>query len=130
MRALVRGVTAASIFSGSMTYSSLQSTKTGLAPAAAIAPAVAMNVLVMVMTSSPGPTPSALRLKKSASVPEFTPTAYLVPQILANFSSNRPTAFPRVKSPDLTSFSTSLRMGLGLANCLRRYENSTFMRVS
>ena len=46
------------------------STKTGLAPTASIASAVAAKVIATVITSSPGLMPSAIRARRSASVPE------------------------------------------------------------
>jgi len=58
---------------------SSQSTKTLVAPISLIAPTVAMKVLAAVMTSSPCPTPTALSGSFSASVPEPTPMACLVP---------------------------------------------------
>ena len=64
---------------------SSQSTKIGFAPNSFIAPIVATKVLAAVIISSPAFIPSALRGSLRASVPEFTPTAYLVPIKFANF---------------------------------------------
>ena len=53
-----------------------------------IAPTVATKVFAAVITSSPGLIPITFKLSFIASVPEFTPTAYLEPIKLANFFSN------------------------------------------
>ena len=80
MIALVRGVIAASISSGSMLQvSGSTSTNTGVAPSSTIISAVATNVNGVVMTSSPGPMPSAISAISSASVPEPTLTQWLAP---------------------------------------------------
>ena len=50
------------------------STNTGRAPLWLMVLAVATKVKGVVITSSPGPTPSAARERRSASVPEATPT--------------------------------------------------------
>ena len=70
MIAFVRGVTAASIWAGSMSsVSNSTSTNTGTAPIMSAALAVAMNVYGGTITSSPAPMPSALRATDSAIVP-------------------------------------------------------------
>ena len=61
---------------------SSQSTKTGFAPISVIAPTVTTKVLAAVMTSSPALTPKTFKLSLIASVPEFTPQAYFVPDQL------------------------------------------------
>ncbi len=68
-----------------------------------MAPAVATKLLGTVITSSPGPTPSALRAKKSASVPEFRPTAWAVPQARAKRASNAATWGPSTNWQRLNS---------------------------
>ena len=82
---------------------SSQSTKTGLAPISHIAPTVATKVFAAVITSSPLPTPRAFRDNLIASVPEFTPTANLLPINLENLFSNFKRGFPKVKSPVFTN---------------------------
>ena len=77
---------------------SLQSTNTGTAPISQIAPTVATKVLAAVSTSSPGLTPPAFKLNLMASVPELTPSAYLVPISCENLDSNSASGLPRVKS--------------------------------
>ena len=67
---------------------SSQSTKIGFAPISTIAPTVATKVFAAVITSSPGKIPIDFRDNLSASVPELTPTAYLVPISFAKFFSN------------------------------------------
>ena len=62
-----------------------QSINTGLAPSSVIAPTVATKVLAAVITSSPGFIFKHFKLSLIASVPELTPTAYLVPIKFANF---------------------------------------------
>ena len=64
---------------------SSQSTKTGFAPISVIAPTVATNVFAAVITSSPIPTFKAFKDNLIASVPEFTPIAYLQPINFAKF---------------------------------------------
>ena len=64
---------------------SSQSHKTGTAPSSVIAPTVATKVFAAVITSSPSLIPITLRDNFNASVPEFTPTAYLVPIKFENF---------------------------------------------
>ena len=59
-----------------------QSTNTGLAPSSLIAPTVATKVLAAVMISSPLFIPRAFNDNLIASVPEFTPIAYLTPLVL------------------------------------------------
>ncbi len=77
----VLGVMAASIRAGSMLLvRGSQSTKTALARAIQMPSAVAKKVLAVVMISSPGWTPRARKTSQSASVPEFTPAACLVPE--------------------------------------------------
>ena len=66
---------------------SSQSTKTGFAPSSTIAPIVATKVFAAVIISSPCFTSIVFKLNLIASVPEFTPTAYLVPISFANFFS-------------------------------------------
>ena len=83
---------------------SSQSTKIGIAPNSHIAPTVATKVFAAVIISSPCLIPSVFRLSLIASVPEFTPTAYLVPINLENFFSNSCNGFPKVKSPVETNF--------------------------
>ena len=94
---------------GSITYCSLLSVNTGVAPVIAIAPTVAMNVLGEVITSSPGPIPISFIGKMSESVPELTPIAYGRPIIFAKRPSNSVTALPSVKSPVNTSSRMSAR---------------------
>ena len=55
--ARVRGVIASARRAGSIRYSALTSTKTGVAPVITMAPAVATKLLGAVITSSPGPDP-------------------------------------------------------------------------
>ena len=83
---------------------SSQSIKTGFAPNSLMAPIVATKVLAAVITSSPRLTPSAFKDIFIASVPEFTPNAYLEPIIFENFFSNISNSFPNVKSPVETNF--------------------------
>jgi len=64
------------------------STKTGVAPAIMIVVAEATKENAGVMTSSPGPTPSAVKVRRSASVPEATPTAHGTPQSAASSCSS------------------------------------------
>ena len=54
------------------------STNTGVAPTWEMASVVVMKVFGTVMTSSPGLIPVAMRAKRRASVPEFTPMQNLV----------------------------------------------------
>ena len=56
------------------------STKTGAAPTRAMAPAVAKKVYGVEITRSPGPIPAAIRDNTKPSVPDETPTAWLVRQ--------------------------------------------------
>ena len=70
MMARVRGVTAASTWSGSMVrVPGRTSTKTGSAPAAMAAYGVAAKVRAGTMTSSPQPIPRALRATSMVTVP-------------------------------------------------------------
>ena len=81
MIARVRGVIAASTWSGSMAKSSARtSTKTGLAPAWRMTLAVALNVKLTVMTSSPGPMPRPRRTASWATVPLAMKIACRTPQ--------------------------------------------------
>src|SRR5688500_8808311 len=104
------------------------SAKTGVAPIIAIAPAEAMNEFGAVMTSSPGPMPSALKIRISASVPEFTPIAWRAPQSAAKRFSNSSTAGPSVDWPVLRSPRMQARISSASASCVSRYEYLTFMR--
>ena len=73
MIALVVELIAASSLSMLMLQvSGSTSTKTGRAPTRQMTSAVATKVKGVVMTSSPGPTPKAIKLIRSASVPEAT----------------------------------------------------------
>ncbi len=56
------------------------STNTGVAPPCEIVLPVAIKVKGVVMTSSPAPTPTASSARRSASVPDATPTPYSQPQ--------------------------------------------------
>ena len=70
MMAFVRGVTAASIFAGSMHHvSGSTSTSTGRAPARITTLAVTTMVKSGMITSSPGPTPSTSSARCSPVVP-------------------------------------------------------------
>ena len=84
MIALVRGVMARSIFSGSMFWSASTSAKTGVAPSWTIAAVEATKELGGVMTSSPGPMPPTFMASISASVPELSATASAAPQYSAS----------------------------------------------
>src|SRR2546430_706420 len=64
------------------------STKTGRAPTITIVVAEATNENAGVRTSSPGPTPSAASARRSASVPEATPTAWRTPCLAASAASS------------------------------------------
>ena len=81
-----------------------QSTNIGLAPISVIAPTVATKVLAAVITSSPFLIFKAFKDNLIASVPEFTPTAYLEPINFANFVSKIFSSLPKVKSPVRTIF--------------------------
>src|SRR3990167_9699390 len=94
--ALVAGVIACSILSGSIFISSLISTKTGLAPVNAIEEAEAINELGTVMTSSPSLTPIAFKTRYREEVPFATPIPYFALQKAANFFSNSDTLGPRI----------------------------------
>ena len=81
MIARVRGVIAASTWSGSMLKSSSRmSTKTGVAPARRITLTVALKLNETVMTSSPGPIPRPCRTASWATVPLLIKMACLTPQ--------------------------------------------------
>ena len=100
MRALVRGVIAASIFAGSMHFVfGSQSTNTAVAPAIQIASAVAKNVFGCVMTSSPGPMPIAISASQIASVPLPVPAACATPWNAASSCSNCLSIGPCTYSP-------------------------------
>jgi hypothetical protein len=88
----VRGVIARSVAARSSVYvAGSMSTKTGAAPAITTVVAEATNENAGVMTSSPGPTPSAVNVRRSASVPDATPSARGTPQTAASScSSARP----------------------------------------
>src|SRR5690606_31701731 len=70
------------------------------APTDSTASAVAKNVNGVVTTSSPGPMPSARSASTSASVPEFTPTAWRTPRYSATSRSNASTSGPRMNWPE------------------------------
>lgn len=101
---------------------SLQSTNTGFAPISVIAPTVATNVFAAVITSSPIPTFKAFKDNFIASVPEFTPIAYLQPINFAKFFSNLLNSFPRVKSPVFTNFFNFNQRSSVFLNCLSKYD--------
>ena len=98
----------------------------GLAPNSVIAPTVATNVLAAVIISSPGLILIAFKDNLMASVPEFTPTAYLVPISFAKFFSNLFSSFPNVKSPVFTNFFRFFQRPSQLENCWLKYEYLTF----
>src|SRR5215470_2010510 len=106
MIARVRGVMASASREGSIRYSALTSTNTGVAPVITMAPAVATKLLGTVITSSPAPTPRAFRAKNSASVPELRPTAWAAPQARAKRASNWATWGPSTNWHRLNSSST------------------------
>ena len=76
--------------------SSSISTNLGTAFARIIEEAVATAVFETVKTSSPFLMPQDRRAMCNASVPLFTPIAYLVPINLANSFSKKPTSFPKI----------------------------------
>ena len=78
-----------------------------------IASAVAKKVNGVVITSSPQPICRAIKDIISASVPELQPTANLVPQKLAKFSSNCCTTGPFTKRCESIIDSTT-----GFISCL------------
>ena len=81
MMALVRGVNAAAMASGSMfNVSGCTSQNTGLAPVWTITLAVDANVMGVVITSSPAPTPSATSARCRAAVQLLVPTARVQPR--------------------------------------------------
>ncbi len=95
MIALVRGVIAASICSGSMLkVSSSTSTNTGLAPTCKILLAEAINVNGVVITSSPAPMACASKIVCKAVVPEEVAMAWRVPHRLAKLASSSATRGP------------------------------------
>ena len=63
-----------------------------------------------------------------ASVPEFTPTAYLVPISFAKFFSNLYNSFPSVKSPVETNFFNFTHKSDEFENCCFKYEYLTFIK--
>ncbi|OQA35002.1 MAG: hypothetical protein BWY56_01808 [Acidobacteria bacterium ADurb.Bin340] len=80
MMALVRGVRAASMASGSaLKVTGSRSTKTGFAFNRATTPAVAKKVKLGMMTSSPGFRSRAMRATSRASVPLDMPMACFAP---------------------------------------------------
>jgi hypothetical protein len=80
MIALVRGVIAASTWSGSIVHvARVTSTKTGRAPAAMAAYGVALKVNAGTTTSSPQPMPSALSATSIVTVPLDINTPWRAP---------------------------------------------------
>ena len=63
-----------------------------------------------------------------ASVPELTPTAYLLPISLAKFFSNFFSGFPSVNSPVGTNCLSLNHKSLALLNCWDKYEYLTFIK--
>ncbi len=77
MIALVRGVIASAIRSGSMLkVSGRMSAKTGVAPSRVMQLTDAKKVKLGTITSSPGPMSNAIRASSSESLPEAQPTAF------------------------------------------------------
>ena len=79
------------------------STKTGDAPVAHTAAAVGTAVKAGTITSSPGPTPTASNARRSASVPEATPTAWRRPVNAASSVSSASSSGPRRYVPDAST---------------------------
>ena len=102
-----RAVAAASASGSMQRVAGSTSTKTGLAPTASIASAVAANVIATVITSSPGLVPSAIRARRSASVPDATVIACRAPASAANSASNAATSGPRMKVPRSSTRATA-----------------------
>ena len=83
------------------------STKAICAPACEMASVVAMKVCGTVTIISPCPIPAAMKAKRSASVPLFTPTQYLLSQYAANSFSKSSTIGPPMNPALLKAFSTT-----------------------
>src|SRR5580704_40029 len=86
-----------SLFGSIVNVRSSISTKSGRPPACEIASVVAMNVCGTVRTISPAWIPAAIKAKRSASVPLFTPTQYFASQYSANSFSRPSTSGPPMK---------------------------------
>src|SRR6058998_243846 len=76
------------------------STKTGVAPVITMVEAEATKENAGVRTSSPGPTPRATSARRSASVPDATPTAWRTPHVRASSCSSARPSPPRTNWPE------------------------------
>src|ERR1051325_1804198 len=131
MIARVRGVISRAPASGSKFKSILTSANLGVAPASAMQLALARNELDAVMTSSPGPIPMALSARMSASVPELTPTACLLPHKAANSFSNKSVCSPRMNCPESITPATAVRISFRSGRCCRvRFMYGMRMTIS
>ena len=106
MIALVLGVIALAIFSGSTFWSASTSAKTGVAPSCTMVAVEATKELGGVMTSSPLPMPETSMASSSASVPELSAIASAVPQYSATrFSSAARSSWVPTNEPFRTTCS-------------------------
>src|SRR4030095_9521451 len=118
--ARVRGVTARSTAAGSRLYvTGSMSTNTGVAPVSAMVVPEATNENAEVMTSSPAFTPSARRARRSASVPELTPTPCRAPEASASSASSARPSGPMMNHAEVSTRSAAARSSSARAACCR-----------
>src|SRR5882762_677761 len=100
-------------------------------PACEMASVVAMNVWGTLITISPGSTPAAMKAKRRASVPLFTPTQNFASQNRANSRSNSSTMGPPMKPALLNAFFTTANNSSSSSLCdVTRSRNGTFVGLA
>src|SRR5882762_10372817 len=100
-------------------------------PAWEMASVVAMNVCGTVITISPRSMPAAMKAKRSASVPLFTPTQNFASQNRANSRSNSSTMGPPMKQALLNAVFTTANNSSSSSLCgVTRSRNGTFVGLA
>src|SRR6267378_265572 len=100
-------------------------------PAWEMASVVAMKVCGTVITISPRSMPAAMKAKRSASVPLFTPTQNFVSQNRAKSRSNSSTVGPPMKPALLNAFFTTANDSSSSSLCgVTRSRNGTFVGLA
>src|SRR6267143_3725275 len=100
-------------------------------PAWEMASVVAMNVWGTVITISPDSMPAAIKAKRNASVPLFTPTQNFASQNRANSRSNSSTIGPPMKPALLKAFFTTANNSSSSSLCgVTRSRNGTFVGLA